>query len=477
MFLFFIACSTISVDQRQINIIERLIAFHRFWDAYNQLNTIISQEGSKVDNKLYRLRAQCALNMGMTQECCNDVELILSNKPTDDDRKFAYMLEARSHIQKGEFQEAKSSASKSGDFRLQRSINDLINTEASANSKLEQGQIGEASQLLDRLIQNAPKANDFLHKRADIAWMSRDFDRYKQLSEQLEKEYPNDAKLFYRRGIILFCDGQMEQASKRVKYSKVLKYSLSNCSEALEAINEINVHYPRAQKAVEQKNANDAEIEIQKSLDAGEKYCPSNSVLLSTINNLKVKLIRIQKTPEEAIKELTKMIEKNPYNVELMLERGEVNLEIEDYDAALFDFQNAQRHRPNDRRAHEGINKANEIKKRKTYVDHYQTLGLQKGASSVEIKTSYKKLVRQWHPDRFGDPDKKKEAESMMKKINQAYDILGDEQKKRLYDMGRDPDDPMAGRQPFDGFQMFNMGGGRTFTFRNGGGFHFEFHM
>ena len=65
----------------------------------------------------------------------------------------------------------------------------------------------------------------------------------------------------------------------------------------------------------------------------------------------------------------------------------------------------------------------------------------------------------------------------MMKKINQAYDILGDEQKKKLYDMGRDPDDPMAGRQHFNGFEMFNMGGGRTFTFRNGNGFHFQFHM
>ena len=477
MLILALVYTSLSFDQRQLNNIERLIAFHRFWDAYSQLTSIINQETSTINNKLYRLRGQCCLNMGMTKECLEDVEKILSNKPTDDDKRFAYMLQARSYIQKGDFKEAKSSAQKSGDMQLQRNCNSFINLEIDANSKLEQGQIGEATQLLDRLIQNAPKATDLLFKRANIAWMYQDFEKYKSLSEQLEKEYPDDAKLFYRRGIIFFCDGQMDQAGKRVKYSQALKYSLSNCSEALESINEINIHYPRAQKAIEQKNAIDAEREIQASLSAGEKFCPANSILISTINNLKIKLIRLQKTPEEAVTELTKMIEKNPNNVELMLERGEINLELEDYDAALFDFQNAQRHRPNERRARDGINRANEIKKKKTYVDHYKVLGLEKGASSTEIKNSYKKLVRQWHPDRYGDPTKKKEAESMMKKINQAYDILGDDQKKRLYDMGRDPDDPMADRQNFDGFHMFNMRGGRTFTFRNGGTFHFEYHM
>lgn len=478
MLAFLLVASSLSYNPQQLNCINRLMDLRRFWNAYQQLNMIIQSENENVSNILYRRRGQCCLNMAMPNECLEDVDRILSNNPTLDDKNFAYMLQARSLIQKGEFKEAKLAAQKTGDIQLQRNCNNLYNMDIDANSKIEQGQIGEATQILDRLIQNAPKANDLLLKRANIAWMSNDFEKFKVMSEQLEKEFPNDAKLFYRRGIICFCDGEMDKAVKRIKYSKVLKYTLSNISEVLDSIKTINVHYPQAQRFIDQKNAIEAEHEIQLLLSTAEQYCLDNSVLISTINNLKIKLIKLQKTPEEAIVELTAMIEKNPSNVDLLLERGDLYLEIEDYDPALVDFLNAQRHRPNEKRAHDGINKAKEIKKRKTFVDHYQILGLQKGASSIEIKNSYKKMAREWHPDRFSDPQKKKEAESMMKKINTAYDILGDEHKKRLYDMGQDPEDPMAGRQQnYGGFRVFNMGGGRVFTFRNGGAQHFEFHM
>ncbi|OHS98653.1 DnaJ domain containing protein [Tritrichomonas foetus] len=477
-------CQGASVDQMKLRNIERLIAFHRFWDAYQQLTSVISQETGKIDNKLYRLRGQCCLNMAMVRETLEDAKKILKNSPNEDDRKFAYVLQSRANMQKGDFVQAKEAAEKTNDRQLIRNCENLRNMELNAKAKMEQGQIGEAAQLLDNLIQNAPKAKQLVYDRANIAWISQDFGRYKELSNELDKEFPSDSTIFYRKGIVSFCDGQMDQANKFVKKSQSMRNAPKNCSDALKAINTINVHYPLAQKAVEEKDAEKAEKEIELTLSAGRQFCPANSVVISTVNNMKVKLIRFKNTPEETLEILTKMLDEDSGNVELMLERGDVNLELEDFDAALFDYQNAQRHRPNDKRAQEGINKANEIKKKKTYVDHYEVLGLKKGASMTEIKNAYKKLVRQWHPDRYGDKQKKKEAEAMMKKINQAYDILGDEQKKRLYDMGQDPDNPgMGGGQDFGGFNvfdLFNMGGGggnaRTFTFGNGG-FHFEFHM
>ena len=63
----------------------------------------------------------------------------------------------------------------------------------------------------------------------------------------------------------------------------------------------------------------------------------------------------------------------------------------------------------------------------------YDVLGVQKNATGDEIKKAYRNLAFKYHPDRNpGD----KEAEEKFKKINTAYDTLGDESKRRNYDLG-----------------------------------------
>jgi molecular chaperone DnaJ len=65
--------------------------------------------------------------------------------------------------------------------------------------------------------------------------------------------------------------------------------------------------------------------------------------------------------------------------------------------------------------------------------DHYKTLGVDRKASPEEIKKAYRKLARQFHPDR--NPDDKA-AEERFKQISEAYDILGDAEKRKTYDRG-----------------------------------------
>ena len=68
-----------------------------------------------------------------------------------------------------------------------------------------------------------------------------------------------------------------------------------------------------------------------------------------------------------------------------------------------------------------------------TKRDYYEILGVSKGTSVDEVKKSYRKLVMKYHPDRV-EPDKKKEAEERFKEISEAYAVLSDPQKKKLYD-------------------------------------------
>ena len=64
--------------------------------------------------------------------------------------------------------------------------------------------------------------------------------------------------------------------------------------------------------------------------------------------------------------------------------------------------------------------------------DHYRTLGLKLEATQQDIKKAYRKLAMQNHPDRNGGNP---ESEEHLKEINEAYRILGDEDKRRRYDI------------------------------------------
>ncbi|MGN8422308.1 DnaJ C-terminal domain-containing protein [Helicobacter pylori] len=75
----------------------------------------------------------------------------------------------------------------------------------------------------------------------------------------------------------------------------------------------------------------------------------------------------------------------------------------------------------------------------------YQTLNVSENASQDEIKKSYRRLARQYHPDL----NKTKEAEEKFKEINAAYEILSDEEKRRQYDQFGDN---MFGGQNFSDF-------------------------
>ena len=62
------------------------------------------------------------------------------------------------------------------------------------------------------------------------------------------------------------------------------------------------------------------------------------------------------------------------------------------------------------------------------YKDYYKTLGVPKTATTKEIKSAYRKLARQWHPD--VNPSRKKESEEKFKEISEANEVLSDSEKR-----------------------------------------------
>ncbi len=98
--------------------------------------------------------------------------------------------------------------------------------------------------------------------------------------------------------------------------------------------------------------------------------------------------------------------------------------------------------------------------------DYYDILGVKKDASDKEIKQSYRRLARKYHPDvNPGD----KSAESKFKEINAAYEVLSDKEKRRKYDKYGDKwqyaDQFEQAAQQQSQYRQYSPGGGASYHF------------
>eukprot|EP00444_Apocalathium_aciculiferum_P029332 CAMPEP_0183420718 /NCGR_PEP_ID=MMETSP0370-20130417/26629_1 /TAXON_ID=268820 /ORGANISM="Peridinium aciculiferum, Strain PAER-2" /LENGTH=384 /DNA_ID=CAMNT_0025604621 /DNA_START=43 /DNA_END=1197 /DNA_ORIENTATION=+ len=96
---------------------------------------------------------------------------------------------------------------------------------------------------------------------------------------------------------------------------------------------------------------------------------------------------------------------------------------------------------------------------------YYELLGVPKDGDAKSIKSAYRKMALKWHPDK--NPDDREGAEKKFREIAEAYEVLSDPERRKTYDLGGDPSQPVGGgggggggSGDFGGFQGFGFGRG-----------------
>jgi DnaJ homolog subfamily C member 7 len=169
-------------------------------------------------------------------------------------------------------------------------------------------------------------------------------------------------------------------------------------------------------------------------VDSLTKY---NSILFS---NMAASYMRIGKF-KEALDYCTKSLEKNPSNIKALGRRIECQFKLEDYHSVIIDLEKLRRLDPSQelectRRMHQAEMELNKQPKQ----DYYTILGVTRDASQSQIKTRYKKLALELHPDKYqGRPAEQRAAEYKFKLVVEAYGVLSDPDAKYKYDQEQFP--------------------------------------
>lgn len=165
----------------------------------------------------------------------------------------------------------------------------------------------------------------------------------------------------------------------------------------------------------------------------------------------------------------------NPHSLQALLFRGQIAIDEERFEDAVRALNTAKEQHADSRDIQDLLQKAHVLLKRSKKKDYYKVLGVSRDADDRTVKHAYRQLTKKHHPDKAASQGvSKEEAEKKMAAINEAYEVLSDQELRARFDSGDDPNDHESQGHPFQG-HPFGSGGGQHFFFHQGGGPQFNF--
>ena len=269
--------------------------------------------------------------------------------------------------------------------------------------------------------------------------------------------------------------GSIDQARREIRRCLSLDPEYTNCAKLHKGIKKYETLTSKIKEAVDNKKWDAVIKGVEDSQDM--EADPPNTDLLM---RWKCEAYTGNRDITKGLAACTELLDmedgdKNPAMASFLVFRAELYLMDDDIDKAEADVRKANELNNN----HEGVRdlqrRIENIRKGNSRKDYYKILGIKKSATEKEIRKAYRNIARHHHPDHYPKditPEEKERKDREFRDINEAKEMLMDEEKRRRYDSGEDVANPQAQhQQQHHGFQGFPGG----FPGGGGGGFHFRF--
>ncbi|KYN11879.1 PREDICTED: dnaJ homolog subfamily C member 7 isoform X1 [Trachymyrmex cornetzi] len=290
-----------------------------------------------------------------------------------------------------------------------------------------------------------------------------------------------NAEALYIRGMCLYFQDDVDRAFTH--FQQVLRLAPDH-DKALEI-------YKRAKCLKKKKEEGNAAFKREQYQEAYNLYNealtidPHNIMTNAKLHFNKATAAAKLGKLNESVAECTKALKLNENYLKALLKRASIYMELEEYEEAVYDLEKACKMDKTNRETKRLLGKAKLLLRKSKRKDYYKILGIDKDASTEDIKKAYRKRALDHHPDRHvnASEGEKREQEKKFKEVGEAYGILSDPKKRSRYDRGHDLDDNEGGFQDMDPNAMFHFfcgqDGGFQFQFQDGGfpssAFQFQF--
>ncbi|XP_046587567.1 dnaJ homolog subfamily C member 7 isoform X1 [Neodiprion lecontei] len=304
-----------------------------------------------------------------------------------------------------------------------------------------------------------------LRKAECLAFLGR-FQEAQEISNDVLHINKQNVDAIYVRGMCLYYQDNIDRAF--MHFQQVLRLAPDH-TKAMEI-------YKRAKSLKQKKEDGNTAFKMEKYAEAFDLYTqaltidPQNILANAKLHFNKALIYAKLRKFRESLEECTEALKLDESYLKALLKRAACYMELGDFEEAVRDYEQAckmDKSRDNKRLLQE----AKLALKKSKRKDYYKILGIDKNASTDDIKKAYRKRAMVHHPDKHANASEgeKKEQEKKFKEVGEAYGILSDPKKRARYDNGHDLEDMEGGIYEMDPNAMF-----QSFFGHHGGGYQFQ---
>jgi len=437
----------------------------------------------------YGNRSACYLMLGQPKQAMEDAKTATNIDPLFSK---GWSRLAKCSVMLGDTvtaRQALARAGQDGDAEL-RSIDTLDRFKAEANTAFESKDHRKALYFIEKCLEIATHCLSLKTWRAEcLAFLGRYPEAQEAANGVLGLDNMN-ADAIYVRGLCLHYEDNIDRAVSH--FTQVLRYAPDHI-KAKEM-------YKKSRSLKQKKEEGNAAFKAGQLEEAYRLYSEAlqidqwNRLTNSKLYYNRALVCANQKKWEESIRDCSSALDLDNNYIKAYIRRGKSYMETEQYEDAVRDFETVFKSDKSNREYRNYLQEAKlELRKSKR-KDYYKILGVDKNANEEEVKKAYRKRAMVHHPDRHSGAteQEKKDHEHKFKEVGEAYAVLSDDKKRRMYDSGQDMEDggghgfhemdPNSIFQAFFGGGMgghSGMGGAQHFTFGGapGGSQGFSFHQ